>query len=397
MRDMIQAILASPVPVARLSRRTARAPRAPGTYHALCEPHGGDGAGNEPRCRDAGADRRRRPPAPRAARRARAATTAEQDDAPPPAHARAATRWSARRSTTRSPTSAASPSCAAATPTGPSARCARPRACRASQALEREVIDVIAADVADLLAQLDGRAVNGRSARERVLATPGSWSRASSPTGARSCSRCITNPNVAYLLMLIGIYGLIFEGYNPGASCRASSARSACCSALYAFQVLPVNYAGLALIAARRGADGRGERSCRASASLGIGGIVAFVIGSVILIDTDVPGFGVSAPLIGGDRRRRRARCSADLAGDALAPAAGRERRRSDCCGRGHRARGLRARRWCACTARAGARRSARPCTRASACASRESTVWSSKSSPMTRAEHEWTIRHHVL
>ncbi len=92
--------------------------------------------------------------------------------------------------------------------------------------------------------------------------------------------------------MLIGIYGLIFEFYNPGASCcPASSARSACSSPLFALQLLPVNYAGLALIALGVVLM-VAELFAPSFGALGIGGVIAFVIGSVILIDTDVPGFG---------------------------------------------------------------------------------------------------------
>ena len=107
----------------------------------------------------------------------------------------------------------------------------------------------------------------------------------------------ISNPTVAYILMLIGIYGLIFEGYNPGAIVPGVVGAISLLLALFAFQVLPVNYAGLALIIL-------GvilmvsEFLVPSFGALGMGGIAAFVFGSVILIDADVPGFGVSVPLI---------------------------------------------------------------------------------------------------
>jgi membrane-bound serine protease (ClpP class) len=108
----------------------------------------------------------------------------------------------------------------------------------------------------------------------------------------------ITNPTVAYLLLLIGIYGLLFEGYNPGAIVPGVVGAICLLLAAFALQVLPVNYAGLALI-------GLGlvlmiaEVFAPSFGALGIGGVAAFVIGSVILIDSDVPGFQVSRTLIG--------------------------------------------------------------------------------------------------
>jgi membrane-bound serine protease (ClpP class) len=108
----------------------------------------------------------------------------------------------------------------------------------------------------------------------------------------------ITDPNVAYILMLIGIYGLIFEFSNPGSIVPGVTGAICLLLALYAFQVLPINYAGLALILFGV-ALMVGEAFEPSFGILGIGGIVAFVIGSVILIDTDVPGYGISLPLIG--------------------------------------------------------------------------------------------------
>jgi membrane-bound serine protease (ClpP class) len=107
----------------------------------------------------------------------------------------------------------------------------------------------------------------------------------------------ITNPNVAYLLMLIGIYGLLLEGYNPGAIVPGVVGAICLLLALFAFQVLSVNYTGLALIAL-------GvllivaESFMPSFGALGLGGIVAFVIGSVMLLDNDVPGFSIAWQMI---------------------------------------------------------------------------------------------------
>ena len=108
----------------------------------------------------------------------------------------------------------------------------------------------------------------------------------------------ITSPTIAYLLLLIGVYGLTFEGYSPGAIFPGVIGAICLLIALYAFQMLPVNYAGFALLVL-----GIilmiGEAVVPSFGALGIGGVIAVVIGSIILIDTDVPGFMVSRPLIG--------------------------------------------------------------------------------------------------
>ena len=107
----------------------------------------------------------------------------------------------------------------------------------------------------------------------------------------------ISNPTVAYFLLLAGIYGLMFEGYNPGAMVPGVIGAICLLLALFAFQILPVNFAGLALIVL-----GLlliiGETLVPSFGVLGLGGIVAFVLGSVILMDTDVPGFGLPMDII---------------------------------------------------------------------------------------------------
>ncbi|NJD31449.1 MAG: nodulation protein NfeD, partial [Gammaproteobacteria bacterium] len=108
----------------------------------------------------------------------------------------------------------------------------------------------------------------------------------------------VTNPNVAYLLMLIGIYGLLLEGYNPGTVLPGVVGAISLLLALFAFQVLSVNYAGLALI-------GLGvvlivaETFVPSFGALGIGGIIAFVMGSIMLLDSGAPGFTIAWQLIG--------------------------------------------------------------------------------------------------
>jgi membrane-bound serine protease (ClpP class) len=107
----------------------------------------------------------------------------------------------------------------------------------------------------------------------------------------------ITNPNVAYILMLIGIYGLILEFSNPGAIVPGTVGAISLLLALYAFQLLPINYVGMGLILLGIGLM-IAEAYAPSFGILGIGGVVAFAIGSVILIDTEAPGFGINLSVI---------------------------------------------------------------------------------------------------
>jgi membrane-bound serine protease (ClpP class) len=167
----------------------------------------------------------------------------------------------------------------------------------AERAVEENVVDLIAADMAALLAAVDGRTV-GLPAGDGVIETEGIVVERVEPDWRTEFLAVVTSPTVAYMLLLAGIYGLIFEGYNPGAILPGVVGAICILLALYAFQVLPVNYAGLALIVL-------GvilmiaEVFVPSFGALGIGGIIAFVAGSVILMDTDVPGFGIPTALIG--------------------------------------------------------------------------------------------------
>ena len=108
----------------------------------------------------------------------------------------------------------------------------------------------------------------------------------------------ITDPSVAMILMLVGVYGLIFELGNPGLVLPGVAGAVSLLLGLYALHLLPVNYAGLALMALGI-AFIVAEVFVPAYGSLGVGGVVAFVVGALMLIDTDVPGFGLSWMLIG--------------------------------------------------------------------------------------------------
>ena len=168
----------------------------------------------------------------------------------------------------------------------------------ASAALKQGVIDVVARDVPDLLNQIDGREVrvanNVMKLSTRDLAVD-----TVKPDWRVELLSVITNPTVAYGLLLIGIYGLLFEGYNPGAVFPGVIGAVSLLIALFAFQILSVNYAGLALVALGV-AMIVAEFFFPTFGSLGLGGLVAFVVGSLILFDSDIPGMNIGLPLIAG-------------------------------------------------------------------------------------------------
>ena len=167
-----------------------------------------------------------------------------------------------------------------------------------AEALKLKVIDLIAEDVPQLLQRLDGRKtiIAGTA---RVLATAGVVATAFEPDWRTRFLSVITDPSVAYILIMLGIYGILFELYNPGMVLPGVVGAISALIALYAFQMLPVNYAGLALIFLGI-AFMIAEFFLPAFGSLGIGGLIAFVIGSVMLFDTDIPGFEIPYALIGG-------------------------------------------------------------------------------------------------
>ena len=139
----------------------------------------------------------------------------------------------------------------------------------------------------------------------------------------------LTHPTIAYGLLLIGIYGLLLEGYNPGAVLPGVVGALSLLLGLYGLQLLAVNYAGLALMALGIGLIIT-EFFMPAFGSLGVGGLAAFVVGSIILFDNNASGLQMALPLIGGHRRGRRAdRHHHRLAGGARAPPA-LERRGGD-------------------------------------------------------------------
>jgi membrane-bound serine protease (ClpP class) len=167
----------------------------------------------------------------------------------------------------------------------------------AEEAVQLKVVDLMARDVDDLLARIDGRQVEV-DGRAQILKTKGLAVSLIAPDWRSRLLAVITDPNIAYILMLLGIYGLFFELWNPGFVLPGVVGGICLLLALFAFQVLPVSYAGLALILLGI-AFMITEAFVPSFGALGIGGVIAFVAGSILLLDTEVPGFGISYWLIG--------------------------------------------------------------------------------------------------
>ena len=162
----------------------------------------------------------------------------------------------------------------------------------AAEALSLHVIDVVAADVPDLLRQIDGKTetVNGKPARLvtaglAVVDVPQDW--------RTELLGFITNPDVAFILMLIGVYGLILEFFNPGAVAPGLIGTISLLVALYALAFIPINYAGVALVIVGIGLM-LAEVHIGAFGTLGVGGIAAFVVGALLMFPARGAGFTLS-------------------------------------------------------------------------------------------------------
>lgn len=166
----------------------------------------------------------------------------------------------------------------------------------AEEALRENVIDLIARDLPELLQKTDGRTVKLQSGTIQIKTANASVNRLAPDWRNRFLS-VITNPSIALILMMIGIYGLFFEFSNPGFVLPGIMGGICLLLALFALQLLPVNYAGLGLILLGVALI-VAEVFVASFGALGIGGIVAFVIGAILLIDNDVQGFGIPLAFI---------------------------------------------------------------------------------------------------
>lgn len=162
----------------------------------------------------------------------------------------------------------------------------------AREALDLNVVEIIAEDLDDLLSQLDGRRLSFAGA-ERTLATANARVERVEPSIVTQLLGVLANPNVALLLMMVGLYGVIYEFASPGAVGPGVIGAVCLVLGLYALNQLPLNYAGLALIVLGVGFM-VGEAFTPSFGILGIGGAIAFLIGASMLIDTDIPQYQLS-------------------------------------------------------------------------------------------------------
>ncbi|WP_341648449.1 NfeD family protein [Thauera humireducens] len=160
------------------------------------------------------------------------------------------------------------------------------------------MIDTIAMDTVDLLHKLDGREIPALDGK-RTLATAGLAIERLEPDWRNRILAVLANPQVALIPMMIGIYGLFFEFTSPGFGVPGIAGAISLLVALYAFQLLPVNWAGVLLLAVGAGLM-LAEAFLPSFGALGIGGIIAFVVGGLFLMEAEVPGFGIPLALIVG-------------------------------------------------------------------------------------------------
>jgi membrane-bound serine protease (ClpP class) len=166
----------------------------------------------------------------------------------------------------------------------------------AGEALQSKVIDVVARDVPDLLAQIDGRSVHVQT-RDVRLATRGAQQELHLPDWRQRLLSVIAHPSVALMFMMFGIWGLFFEFAAPGHGVSGVTGAICLLIAAFALQLLPVNYAAVALVLLGVGLL-VAEMFVPSFGVLGIGGVAALVAGGLMLVDTDMPGFGVPPSLV---------------------------------------------------------------------------------------------------
>ncbi|HKI75535.1 MAG TPA: nodulation protein NfeD, partial [Pseudomonadales bacterium] len=166
----------------------------------------------------------------------------------------------------------------------------------ASEALKLHVIDFIAPDIADLIKQLNGRTIKAAGVNVTLqLADRGVHFY--KPDWRTKLLATITNPNMVLILGMFGIYGILLEFYNPGSVIPGTVGVICLLLAGYALQMLPINYAGLGLIALGIGLM-VAEAMAPSFGVMGIGGIISFTIGGIMLFDSDMPAFSVGLPVL---------------------------------------------------------------------------------------------------
>jgi membrane-bound serine protease (ClpP class) len=167
----------------------------------------------------------------------------------------------------------------------------------ASDALKLHVTDIIADDIPDLLYKIDGRTVKVDRASRRLV-TAGLDVAILAPDWRTELLAVITDPNIAFILLLIGVYGLLFEFLNPGAVAPGLIGAISLLVALFSLSLLPINYAGAGLLLLGIGLM-VAEAHIGSFGAIGIGGIIAFVIGAIIMFPSGAPGFALSLSVVG--------------------------------------------------------------------------------------------------
>lgn len=169
----------------------------------------------------------------------------------------------------------------------------------ATEALSKKVIDLIAIDTNELLDKVDGREVKMAGAKTMKLHTKGARIENIEADWRTGLLELITNPYVAFLLITIGTYGIIYECLHPGVFLPGVAGVICFILGLFAMNVLPVNYTGLALMLTGIGLM-VGEAFAPSFGALGIGGAISFAVGASMLYDSKDPGFGLDPWFIGG-------------------------------------------------------------------------------------------------
>jgi membrane-bound serine protease (ClpP class) len=167
----------------------------------------------------------------------------------------------------------------------------------ANAALQAHAIDLVARDEAELLREIDGRVVEVAGGKTQRLATKDAVVEVVDPGWISRFLAVITDPNVAFILLMVGIYGLIFEFMSPGAVAPGVVGAICLLIGLYALNLLPISYAGLALMLI--GIVLLTVEAFNPTVVIGLGGIIGFLLGALMLFRGEAPGYHLSWWVIG--------------------------------------------------------------------------------------------------
>ncbi len=165
-----------------------------------------------------------------------------------------------------------------------------------TEALAQNVVDIVAEDLDDLLAQMDGREVN-LDTGSVTLRTAGATLRPLDMWWGEQVLGVLSNPNVAFMLLMFGFYGILFEFYSPGWGVGGTLGAICLVLGFFGLAVLPINYAGLALIALALGMF-VAEAFVTSFGALTLGGTLCLVLGGLMLVDSPLPILRVSVSVV---------------------------------------------------------------------------------------------------